>query len=83
MGKGHDYDLGLDFEAFNGRLNFSADIYRKKTTDMYVVGEELPAVFGNSAPKGNYADMRTDGWEASLSWRDSHKVAGQDPELQY
>ena len=25
------YDLGVDFEAFNGRLNFSADIYRKKT----------------------------------------------------
>ena len=44
---------------------------------MYVVGEELPAVFGNSAPKGNYADMRTDGWEASLSWRDSHTVAGK------
>ena len=21
--------------------------------------------------------MRTDGWEASLSWRDSHKVAGK------
>ena len=75
--KATTYDLGLDFEAFNGRLNFSADIYRKKTTDMYVVGEELPAVFGNSAPKGNYADMRTDGWEASLSWRDSHKVAGK------
>ena len=71
------YDLGVDFEAFNGRLNFSADIYRKKTTDMYVVGEELPAVYGNSAPKGNYADMRTDGWEASISWRNTHTVGGK------
>ena len=71
------YDLGVDFEAFNGRLNFSADIYRKKTTDMYVVGEELPAVYGNSAPKGNYADMHTDGWEASISWRNTHTVGGK------
>ena len=71
------YDLGLDFEAFNGRLNFSADIYRKKTTDMYVVGDELPAVYGNDAPKGNYADMHTDGWEASISWRDSYTVGGK------
>ena len=72
------YDLGLDFEAFNGRLNFSADIYRKKTTDMYVVGDELPAVYGNDAPKGNYADMHTDGWEASISWRDNFKLGGKD-----
>ena len=48
------------------------------TIDMYVVGPELPAVFGNSAPKGNYADMRTDGWEASISWRDNFKLGGKD-----
>ena len=75
--KATTYDLGLDFEAFNGRLNFSADIYRKKTTDMYVVGEELPAVFGNSAPKGNYADMSTYGYEIALSYNDSFKLAGK------
>lgn len=76
--KATTYDLGLDFEAFNGRLNFSADIYRKNTTDMYVLGPELPAVYGNDAPKGNYADMRTDGWEASISWRDTRKAGGKD-----
>ncbi len=76
-GDGYDLRSRVDFEAFNGRLNFSADIYRKKTTDMYVVGEELPAVYGNSAPKGNYADMHTDGWEASISWRNTHTVGGK------
>ncbi len=75
--KATTYDIGIDFEAFNGRLNFTGDIYRKATTDMYVAGDELPAVYGNSAPKGNYADMRTDGWEISLSWRDSHLVGGK------
>ena len=75
--KATTYDLGVDFEALNGRLNFVADIYRKNTTDMYVTGDELPAVYGNDAPKGNYANMKTDGWELSLGWRDSHKVGGK------
>lgn len=74
--KATTYDIGLDFEALNGRLNFTADVYRRMTTDMYVSGDELPAVYGNSAPKGNYADMKTDGWELSLGWRDSHMVGG-------
>ena len=69
--KSTTYDLGIDFEALNGKINIVADVYSKLTTNMYVVGAELPAVFGNSAPKGNYADMRTVGWEASISWRDS------------
>lgn len=76
--KATTYDIGLDFEALNGRLNFVADLYRRMTTDMYVSGDELPAVFGNSAPKGNFADMKTDGWEISLGWRDSHKVGGKN-----
>lgn len=75
--KAINYDLGLDFEALNGRLNFTADIYRKYVKGMYVSGEELPAVFGNSAPKGNYADLKTDGWELSISWRNSHNVGGK------
>ena len=76
--KATTYDLGIDLEMLNGRLSIVGDIYRKKTTDMIVVGPELPAVFGNAAPKGNYADMRTDGWEASISWRDNIKLGGKD-----
>lgn len=76
--KASTYDIGLDFEALNGRLNLTADVYRKMTTDMYVAGDELPAVYGNSAPKGNYADMKTDGWELSIGWRDSYNVGGRN-----
>jgi TonB-linked SusC/RagA family outer membrane protein len=71
------YNLGIDADMFNGRLGLTFDMYRKNTTDMYVVGQELPAVYGNSAPKGNNADLRTDGWEASLSWRDNFTLAGK------
>lgn len=71
------YDLGVDLDLFKNRFNLCFDIYRKNTTDMYVVGDELPAVYGNSAPKGNNADMRTDGWELSLGWKDNFKLAGK------
>ena len=72
------YDIGIDFEALNGRLNIVADAYRTYTNDMYVTGPELPAVFGQSVPKGNYADMETNGYEISVSWRDSF-MAGSKP----
>lgn len=72
------YDAGLDLDFLGNRLNFVGDYYHKYTTDMYTVGKTLPAVFGKTSPKGNYADMVTKGWELSLSWRDSFKVGSSD-----
>ncbi len=67
-------NAGLDFAMFSDRLRFVGDGYIRKTTDMYTIGLTLPAVFGTTAPKGNYADLETKGWELSLSWRDQFKV---------
>ena len=64
-------DLGLDMNFLNNRLVFSGDAYIRKTTDMFTVGQTLPAVFGTDVPKGNYADLKTTGWEASLNGRTS------------
>ena len=69
------YDLGLDFDLLKSRLSFSGDWYVRNTTDLITVGPELPQVYGASAPKGNYASLQTKGWELTLSWRDSFKVA--------
>jgi TonB-linked SusC/RagA family outer membrane protein len=63
-------NVGLDLGMLSNRLNLSADVYVRNTTDMFTVGLTAPAVFGNVVPKGNYADLRTNGWEASLSWND-------------
>lgn len=68
--KATTYDAGIDLDLFNGKLNLTADYYRKYTTDMFVVGEELPAVAGYAPPKGNYADMKTNGWEVAVGWHD-------------
>ncbi len=67
-------DAGLDFSMFSDRLKFVGDAYIRNTTDMYTIGLTLPAVFGATAPKGNYADLQTKGWELTLSWRDEFKV---------
>ena len=75
--KSTTYDLGLDLDFLNNRLSFSGDYYRRYTTDMYTPSVALPAVYGTGSPKGNNAEMKTDGWELSLSWRDSFKLGGK------
>jgi TonB-linked SusC/RagA family outer membrane protein len=63
-------NIGLDLSMLSGRLNFTGDAYIRKTTDMFTFGLTPPAVFGAATPKGNYADLTTRGWEASLTWND-------------
>ncbi len=63
-------NIGLDLGMLSGRLSFSGDAYIRKTTDMFTTGLTPPAVFGAATPKGNYADLTTRGWEASLTWND-------------
>lgn len=68
-------DLGLDLSMLSDRLIFVGDYYMRNTTDMFTIGLTLPATFGATAPKGNYADLETKGWEASLTWRDKFNIA--------
>ncbi|WP_232336602.1 SusC/RagA family TonB-linked outer membrane protein [Mucilaginibacter aquatilis] len=63
-------NVGLDLAMLAGRLSFSGDIYSRKTTDMFTSAITPPAVFGADAPKGNYANLTTRGWELSLAWND-------------
>ena len=70
-------NFGIDFAMLSERLRFVGDYYIRNTTDMYTIGLTLPAVFGATAPKGNYADLKTKGWELNLSWRDRFNVAAK------
>lgn len=63
-------DAGIDFTMFNQRLSTTFDYYIRNTTNMVVPGQPLPAVLGTSAPSKNAADLRTQGWELSISWQD-------------
>lgn len=64
-----NYNIGLDWNLFGNRLYGSADYYIRNTTGM-VQNKAYPAVLGDTGGKENIADMRTNGWEISLDWRD-------------
>ncbi|OQP61446.1 SusC/RagA family protein [Niastella vici] len=64
-------NLGIDLGLLNNRLTATFDWYTRYTTDMFTTGLPLPAVFGAAVPKGNYADLKTRGWEFSISWNDA------------
>jgi TonB-linked SusC/RagA family outer membrane protein len=70
-------DLGLDLSTLANHLTFTGDIYQRETKNMFTVGKTLPAVFGTSVPKGNYANMTTNGFEVSVSWHDQFRVASK------
>jgi hypothetical protein len=60
----------------NSRLSFTGEVYMRDTKDMLTAGEALPSVYGASVPKKNTADLRTKGYELSLSWRDQFDLGG-------
>ena len=62
-------NLGADITILKQRLDASFDIYTRDTKDM-LMDVEFPSVLGTAAPKQNAADLRTNGWEASITWRD-------------
>jgi len=64
------FNLGLDCNILNSRLQGTFDIYQRNTIGMLAPGMELPAVAGTSAPLQNAADLKTNGWELELSWKD-------------
>lgn len=71
------YNLGVDLAFLSNRLNVSADFYIRDTKDMLTTSITLPDVFGAKSPKANCADLRTKGYEISVSWRDTRTVASK------
>lgn len=69
-------DVGADFGFLENRLFASFDWFEKTTEDMYLPGQPLPAVFGASEPRENYASLRNRGFELSLSYKNSVNLAG-------
>lgn len=64
------WNAGIDFGLFNNRLTGSFDYFVRYTKNMVGPAPELPATLGISAPQTNNCDLKTRGWELSLSWKD-------------
>lgn len=63
-------NFGVDLGMFNNRLNATFEYYIRKTEDMLLPGEVLPSILGTSVPKENAGDLRVNGWELSMDWKD-------------
>lgn len=66
-------NIGLDLTILRSRLDMSLDIYTRDTKKM-LMNVAYPDILGTTAPQENAADLRTKGWELSLTWRDKIKT---------
>lgn len=64
-------NLGLDFTALNNRFDMSFDIYQRRVTDILTDGASAyPSVLGATPPVTNSGEIKVNGWELSVKWRD-------------
>lgn len=68
---------GIDLNLLSNRLILSGDVYRRDTKDMLTKGKTLPSVLGTAEPKINAADLKTRGWEVSVTWRDRFNMGSK------
>lgn len=61
-------DIGFDARLFNSELGIAFDWYQRDTKNMLVPAEGIPSTFGAAAPKGNYGNLRTRGWELTVDY---------------
>ena len=64
------WNLGLDFAAFNNRLQGTLEYFNRTTRDMVGPPAPLPFTLGVGQPQVNNATLVSKGWEAELKWRD-------------
>ncbi|MFA6580176.1 MAG: TonB-dependent receptor [Paludibacter sp.] len=67
------YDGGVDLSLLDNRLTASFDYYIRYTNDMVGPAVDLPAIYGVSQgeiPKTNNTDLKTQGFELDIAWRD-------------
>lgn len=76
-------DIGLDASMFNDRLDVMFGVYQTITSDLVGPGRPLPGVLGTAVPKRNEGEIKTNGWEIELSYRNrvsddfSYQIKGQ------
>ncbi|GHA38531.1 SusC/RagA family TonB-linked outer membrane protein [Salinimicrobium marinum] len=64
-------DFGVDSRFFNNRLGASFDWYERTVSDMHSQGVTLPSSFGTDAPRRNYGELQTRGWELTVDFKHS------------
>ncbi|MEX2233865.1 MAG: SusC/RagA family TonB-linked outer membrane protein [Cyclobacteriaceae bacterium] len=61
-----EFNVGLDFAAFDNNISGTVDFYKRNSFDL--IGElQTSGVGGNAFKFGNYADMASEGFEVSVN----------------
>lgn len=69
-------NIGVDIGLFEEKLQVTFNLYQRVTSNMYLPGKPLPAVFGASEPRRSYASLRNRGFELSIKYQDQFNVMG-------
>ena len=64
------WNIGLDFGLFNNKLQGTFDYFVRTTKNMVGPAPVKPSILGASQPKENNSDMRSNGWDLEVRWRD-------------
>ena len=70
-------NFGIDLGLFDNRLTAIFDIYQRNTKGMLTQGKDLPDVLGAAEPHENAADLKTKGWELSLTYKNELMLTGK------
>lgn len=64
-----DVDFGFDAAFYKDKFNVTFDWFKRTTSDMLGSGSTLPSSFGAGAPRVNFGEMQTKGWELEVSYK--------------
>ena len=65
----HNYNLGVDFQLFNSRLQGTVELFMKKNNNM-LIAVTYPGILGDKAPASNSGKFEAKGYEGTLTWSD-------------
>jgi len=61
-------DFGMDSKFFDNRFGLNFDWYQRTVSGMHSPGITVPSTLGTGAPRRNYGEMQTTGWELELNF---------------
>lgn len=63
-------NVGVDVSLFGDQLNFSLDVFSRKTSDI-LLQLPVPLIMGLTAPFQNAGEVKNTGWEINMGYRGS------------
>lgn len=64
-----DMDIGIDLRMFNGKLNITADYFKKRRSDILTQRASVASAFGASLPYVNLGIVENKGFEVELTYK--------------